>query len=204
LLNDDGLTMMSTSVSTAEGRGEVAFAICDTAALATRTQTVLALLQRRLCAFADESSATRRLSAEELQQLGALGEEVAELAAQVALTLDGLPLDPLRVTEREIADSARTALADGIVDDRRARTAAGFLAAEEGFPALADALTEADAHAYWTARVIDVLAAFRDVDTTRARQVAALAGVPSEGRFCELRPERVLELAHVLRQLAAR
>jgi hypothetical protein len=194
--------MMSRSASIVQNRGDAAFALCEAAALTTRMQALVTAVSVRLGAFAHDRGAARSLAVAELEQLGALSEEVAELASQVALIIDDLPLDAVRAEEWEIADAARTALADGIVDDWRVRVAASLLTAERGFPALAESLTDSDAHAYWTARVVDVLAAFRDVDETRARQVAAIAGVHGTARFCELPPERVLELAHTLYQLA--
>jgi hypothetical protein len=195
--------MMSRSASIVQNRGAAAFALCEAAALAARTQALLEALSGRLGAFADDPGATSSLAAAELGQLGALSEEVAELASQVALIVDDLPVDALDAAPWEIADAARTALAEGIADDQRVLAAAALLKAEQGFPALAESLTDSDAHAHWTARVVDVLAAFRDVDETRARQAAALAGVPGTARFSELPPERVLELAHTLYQLAA-
>lgn len=196
--------MMSRFASPVPDSGDAAFALCEASALATRTQALLAVLWSRLGAFADDPADLRRLAPHELEQLTALSEDVAELAGQIALILDGLPLVPVVAGEREIADAARATLADGVVDQRRAYTAAGLLTASDGYPALAQSLVDCDAHAFWSARVVDLLAAFRDVDTVRARQVAALAGVPETARFDELGPERVLELAHVLRQLAAR
>lgn len=184
--------------------GDVAFALCEAAGIATRTHALLGVLWSRLDAFAVDPSDTRHIAAHELEQLAAMGEEVAELSSQIALILDGLPLAPLVADGRELAGAARAALADGIADHRRALTAAGLLTAAQGFPALAEALIDTDAHAYWTARVVDMLAAFRDVDDLRARQAAALAGVAETACFRELEPERVLELAHTLRQLGAR
>lgn len=203
-LHDDYSTMMRHSASAAQDQGSAALAVCEAAALATRTRTLLAELSAQLDAFANDTSPTRRLDAPELEQLTALGDETAEVAAQVALILDSLPHEPLVAGEQEITDAARAALADGIVDHRRALWTASLLPADVGFAALAQALVDSDAHVYWTARVVDVLAAFRDVDEQRARQVAALAGVPPTARFSELRPERVLELAQVARQLGAR
>jgi hypothetical protein len=196
--------MTSPSASTVQDRGEVAFALCEAAALTTRTQALLTVLWSRLGAFADDPGPVRRLGCSELEQLATLSEEVAELASRVALIIDDLPRDAVAVEGWEVTDAARTALADGIVDHRRARAAAALLDVEQGFPALAESLTDSDAHTYWTARVVDVLAAFRGVDETRARQAAALAGVPDTARFDRLPPERVLELAHTLYQLAAR
>jgi hypothetical protein len=203
-LQDDVTTMMSGSAPTMQEAGDVAFALCEAAGIATRTQALLGLLRDRLDAFAGDPGDTRLLAAHEPERLIAMGEEVAELASQVALILDGLPLGPLVAGERELTGAACAALADGIADHRRALTAAGLLTADQGFPALAQALIDTDAHAYWTARVVDMLAAFRDVDDLRARQTAALAGVAETASFCELEPERVLELAHTLRQLGAR
>lgn len=194
--------MSSSSAPTLHDRGDVAFALCEAAALSTRTQALLTVLWSRLGAFADDPGPARRLEAGELEQLGMLSEEVAELASQVALIIDDLPRETVAVEAWELAEAARTALADGIVDERRACAAAGLLTAEHGFPALAESLTDSDAHTYWTARVVDVLAAFMDVDETRARLAAALAGVPETSRFGELPPERILELAHTLYQLA--
>lgn len=196
--------MMSRSASPVQASGDVAFAICEASALATRTQASLAVLWSRLGAFADDPSDLRQLAPRELEQLTALSEDVAELASQIALILGGLPHAPLVAAEPEIADAARATLADGVADQRRAFTAAGLLTASEGFPALAQSLADTDAHAFWSACVVDLLAAFRDVDVVRARQVAALAGVPETARFDELRPARVLELAHLLRRLATR
>lgn len=196
--------MTSPSAPTVQDRGDVAFALCDAAVLTTRTHALLTVLWSRLGAFADDPGPVRRLACGEVGQLAALSEEVAELASQVALIIDDLPPDAVVAEGWEIADAARTALADGIVDQRRARAAAAMLSAEHGFPALAESLIDSDAHTYWSARVVDVLVAFRDVDETRARQAAALAGVPETARFDELPPERVLELAHTLYQLAAR
>lgn len=203
-LHEYRCAMMSRSASPVQANGEVAFAICEAAALATHTQASLAVLWSRLGAFADDPSDLRRLAPHELEQLTALSEDVAELAGQIALILDGLPHAPLTAAEREISDAARATLAGGVADQRRAFTAAGMLDMREGFPALAQSLVDTDAHAFWTVRVVELLAAFRDVDDIRARQAAALAGVPETARFDELRPERVLELAHLLRQLAAR
>ncbi|MCW2952805.1 MAG: hypothetical protein JWQ48_1975 [Conexibacter sp.] len=196
--------MMSGSASTVHENGATGLALYEAAALATRTQALLTVLSSQLGAFADDRSATRQLEACELVQLGSMGDQIAELASRVALVLDRLPLAPLDVSEPEIANAAREALAEGIADQRRALMAARLLTPEQGFHALADALAGSDAHTAWPARVVDVLAAFRDVDTTRARQVAALAGVPETARFCELEPRRVVELAHTLRQLATR
>lgn len=196
--------MTSDSASAVQDQGSAAFAVCEAAALAARAQALLTVLRDRLDAFAHDAGPTRRLGVGELEQLADDSEEVAELAAQIALVIEGLPLDPLAAGEQEIATAARTALAEGIVDDRRALTAAGLLTADEGLPALADALVDSDAHAYWSTRVVDVFAAFRDVDQHRARQLAALAGVSEGARFCELRPERVLALAQVARRHVAR
>lgn len=196
--------MMSGSAPAMQEAGDVAFALCEAAGIATRTHAVLGVLWGRLDAFAVDSSDTRHLAANELEQLVGMSEEVAELASQIALILAGLPHDPVVAEERELTGAARAALADGIADHRRAFAAASLLTAAQGFPALADALIDTDAHAYWTARVVDMLAAFRDVDDLRARQAAALAGVGATACFCELAPERVLELAHTLRQLGAR
>ena len=195
---------MSEFASAVQDKGSAAFALCEAAALAARTQALLDQLHDRLGAFAEDPRPTRWLTAYEREQLGVLGEEVAELTSQIALIVEGLPLEPLAVSEHEIAAAARIALANGIVDERRALTAAGLLTAEEGFPALADALLCADAHEFWTARVVDVLAAFRGVDEDRARQVAADAGVAVTASFCELPPERVLVLAQVALQHVAR
>ncbi len=200
-LHNDGDRMIGQSALTLQEQGEAGFAICDAAALATRTQATLAVLWSRLGAFAEDPRETRPLSVRELGELAALGEDVADLTSQIALILDGLPLVPLAVGGGEIADAARAALADGIVDCRRACTAASLLSADQGFPALAEALIDCDAHAYWDARVVDVIATFRDVDETRARQVAVLVGVPEAARFCDLRPDCVIELAHALRRL---
>ena len=196
--------MSSSSPPAVQERGEVGLALCEAAALARRTEAMLAVLSSRLGAFADDAGDPRRLGVHELEQLDAIGGEVAELASQIALILDGLPLEPVAASERELAGAARAALADGILDHRRAVTAAGLLTAAQGFPALAEALADCDAHAYWRARVVDVLGAFRDVDSCRARQTAALAGVDVTARFCELGPERVVELAQTLRRLATR
>ncbi|HMJ02289.1 MAG TPA: hypothetical protein VK506_05070 [Conexibacter sp.] len=195
--------MTSESAPAVHEQGSRAFALCDAAALAARAQGLLAGLRSHLDAFAHDGGPTRQLDAAELERLRAESEEIAELAAQVALAIDGLPLDAFTVDEREVAIAARVALAEGIVDDRRACTAASLLMADEGLPALADALVCSDAHVYWDARVVDVLAAFRDVDQHRARHVAALAGVPETARFSELRPARVLELAQVARRHVA-
>ena len=203
-LEDDRATMMSESASPVQDRGSAAFALCEAAALAARSPALLDELRARLDAFAEDTGPTRSLTAYEREQLGELGEELAEVASQIALIVEGLPLEALAVSEEEVASAARTALANGIVDERRALTAAGFLTAEEGFPALADALLCADAHAFWTARVVDVLAAFRDVDEHRARRVVADAGLAASARFCELPPERVLVLAQVALQHVAR
>lgn len=196
--------MRSRFASPVQDSGEAAFALCEASALATRTQAMLAVLWSRLGAFADDPADPRQLAPHELEQMTALSEDVAELASQIALILGDLPRAPLAVRARELAASAGARLADGLIDQRRAFTAAGLLTARDGFPALAQALVDCDAHACWSARVVELLAAFRDVDATRARQVAALAGVPDTARFDELAPERVLELAHVLRQLATR
>lgn len=204
-LHDDCSTMMSQSGATLQQRGSVGFAICEADALAERTRALLGELRDGLAgAFATDAGDVHRVDADELERLGALGDEVAELASQMAFILARLPREPLAVNRREIADAARTALADGIADHRRACAIASLLTVEQGFPALAEALIDSDAHGCWDARVVEVLAAFRDVDETRARQVAALGGVPETARFDELRPERVLELAHTLRQLAGR
>jgi len=196
--------MAGLSASTMQDRGDTAFALCEAAALTTRAQELLTVLWSRLEAFAGDSGPVRRIACDDVEQLATLGEEVAELAAQVACLLDELPREAAAVKAWEIADAARTALSDGIFDQRRARTAAALLDAGQGFPALAESLTDSDAHTHWTARVVDVLAAFQGVDETRARQVAAIAGVPETARFDELPPERALELAHTLHQLAAR
>jgi hypothetical protein len=184
--------------------GEVGLALCEAAALSRRTEAMLALLSSRLGAFADDPADVRRLAAHELEQLGTIGGEVAELASQIALILDGLPPEPVAASARELARAARAELADGILDHRRAVTAAGLLTAAQGFPALADALADCDAHAYWNVRVVDVLGAFDDVGSGRARRTAALAGIDATARFCELTPERVVELAGTLRRLASR
>jgi hypothetical protein len=196
--------MAGLSASTMQDRGDAAFALCEAAALTTRAQALLTVLLSRLGTFADEPGQARQLACADIDRLGTLSEEVAELVTQVACLLDDLPREPVAVEEWEIADAARTALSDGIVDERRARTAVALLDAGQGFPALAESLTDSDAHTYWTARVVDVLAAFRGVDETRARQVAAIAGVPETARFDTLPPERALELAHTLHQLAVR
>lgn len=196
--------MMSHSEATLQQRGSAGFAIRETEALATRIQALLTELRSTIGDRLADPGDVHRYGADELDQLSALSDEVVELASQMAHRLAGLPLEPLTVSEREIAEAARTALADGIADDRRARATASLLTADQGFPALAEALIESDAHAHWDARVVDVIAAFSGVDETRARQVAALAGVPETAPFGELRPERVLELAYTLRQLAGR
>jgi hypothetical protein len=203
-LQDDRATMMNEFAPRAHDNGSGAFALCEAAALATRTQALLDELRQRLGAFVEDTRPLHWLTADEREQLGELGEEVAELTSQIAHVVEGLPLEPLAVSEQEIAGAARAALAHGIVDERRALTAASFLTADEGLPALADALVCSDAHAFWTARVVDVLAAFRDVDEQRARAVAANAGVAETARFCELAPERVLVLAQVALQHVAR
>lgn len=196
--------MMSNSASVVQDRGAAGLALCEAAALATRTQALVDVLESRLESFADDVGPLREIGAQEVESLHALSDEVAELAAQIALAIADLPLAPLAVDEHELATAARAALADGIADDRRALTAAALLTAEQGLPALADALVGADGHAHWTARVVDVLAAFRDVDEHRARHLAALAGVPAEARVCDLPPDAVLLLAHVARRHAAR
>lgn len=195
---------MEPSVSEIWTRGSVAYELCDAAALAARAHTTLDAMRRRLAAFAETDEPLHRLESDELDQLACMSEEVAELSAQLALIFDRVPLDSLRVSHHEVAGAACDALADGIADHRRALMAAGLMTAGHGFPALAEALVDSDAHRYWPVLVVDVLGAFRDVGATRARQVAALAGVPGEARFCELAPDRVLELAHTLRRLAAR
>lgn len=202
-LHDDS-SPMSEPASTVQSRGEAAFAICEAAALAERTQALLTALLGRLAAFANDPSPLRQLGAHDLEQVSTMSEDVSELSSQIALIVDGLPLAAITVAEPEIAEAACAALADGIVDQRRALTAASFLTAAEGFPALSAAFVDTDAHAYWTVRVVDMLSAFRDVDETRARQMAALAGVSATAPCCELAPERVLELAHTLRRAAAR
>lgn len=196
--------MMSQPASAAQERGSAGLALCEAAAVAGRTQALLDQLRERLDAFAHDPRPTRWVTAPERELIGALGAEISELTSRIALIVESLPLEPLAVERRDIAAAACAALAEGIVDDRRALTAASLLDAEEGFTALADALVCADAHAFWTARVVDVLAAFRDVDEDRARAVAAEAGVAASTRFCELPPERVLVLAQVARQHAAR
>jgi hypothetical protein len=203
-LNDHQTMPPRPIVLSVQEQGAAAFDLRVAAATVAQTQTALDQLRRQMDAIEKPRDGLRRLDAGQLEQLATLSEEVAELASRVTLLFDGIPLQGLAVTEREIADAACAALADGIADERRALTAARLLSAAEGFPALAAALLDTDAPAYWTARVVDVLAAFRGVDGLRARQVAALAGVPETARFCELQPERVVELAHVLRQLAAR
>jgi hypothetical protein len=201
---DNWKTMSTPCPPSVQESGEVGLALCEAAALARRSEAMLALLSSRLGAFADDPADPRRVAAHELEQLNAIGGEVAELASQIALILEGLPLEPVAATERALAQAARAALADGILDHRRAVTAAGLLSAAQGFPALAEALADCDAHAYWSARVVDVLGAFRDVDSGRARQTAALAGIDATARFCELAPERVVELTQTLRRLASR
>jgi hypothetical protein len=204
VIHDDCSTMMSRSTSTEQETGDVAFAICEASAIATRTHALLGVLWSRLDTFAVDPGSTRTLAVYELEQLAAMGDEVAELSSQIALILDSIPLDPLVVGEQELIGAARAALAGGIADHCRALAAVGLLTADQGFPALAEALIDTDAHAYWNARVVDMLAAFRDVDDLRARQTAALAGVADTACFCELEPQRVLELAHILRRLGAR
>jgi hypothetical protein len=196
--------MMSDSASIAQDKGGAGLALCEAAALATRTQALLDLLESRLGSFADDVGPVRRIGAPELDDLRAASDEIAELTAQIALALDDLPAGALAVDEQEIATAARAALADGIADDRRALTAAGLLTADQGLPALAHALVWADGHAHWTARVVDVLAAFRDVDEPCARELAARADVPAEARFCDLRSDCILLLAQTLRRHAAR
>jgi hypothetical protein len=205
LLHDDCRAMTNHLGATLQEHGSAGFAICEARALATRMRALLDDLDTRIDgAFADGPADACRLGADELAELAAAADDLAEVATQTALALDGLPLAPLTVDEQEIAEAARTVLADGVADLRRACSTASLLTADRGFPALAEALIESDAHASWEARVVEVIAAFRDVDDVRARQVVALAGVSQEARFDELRPERVLELANTLRQLAGR
>jgi hypothetical protein len=203
-LNDDQTMPAESLLFTTQDRGEIAFELCDAASLAARAEAALADLRERLDAFAQSSEPLRRLDPGQVEQLAAAAEEAAELASRAALVLDGVPPEGFAATVGEVADAAQAAFAEGIADERRAMTAAGLLSAADGFRALATALLASDAPTYWSTRVVDVLAAFRGVDPLRARQVAALAGVPETARFRELRPERVVELAHVLRQLAAR
>lgn len=195
---------MGSVASIVPERGEAGFAVCEAAALAERTEELLAVLRRRLEAFSADAGPTLRLGVGELERLGGMSAAVAELASQIELILDGLPRAPLATTAPEIADAACAALADGVADQRRALTAAALLPAAQGFPALAHALADCDAHVHWTARVVDVLAAFSDVDATRARQVVALAGIAAATRFRDLPPERVGELARTLLRLATR
>jgi hypothetical protein len=199
------MAAMIHSGATLQQHGSAGFAIREARALAAQMRALLADVQERIDrAVAGEPADVRRMGVDELDELAASSDEVAELASQLALLLNGLPLEQLTVNEREVAEVARATLADGIADHRRVSVAASLLTADQGFSALAEALIETDAHAYWEVRVVDVVAAFRDVDDTRARRVVALAGVPETARFDELRPDRVLELAQTLRQLAAR
>jgi hypothetical protein len=202
--NDDRNLAMERCASEIRTRGAVAYELYDAAALAARAHATLEALCRGLGSFAETDEPLHRLESDELEQLACMSEEVAELSGQLALAFDRIPLDPLHASHHELAEAACDALADGIADHRRALMAARLQTATLGFPALAEALIDSDAHCYWPIPVVEVLAAFRDVDPVRARQVAALAGVSAEARFCELAPERVLELAHTLHHFAAR
>ncbi len=191
--------MSSEFASVLREQGNDAFTLCEAAALARRAEALLAALRTRLDAFADDSSPVRRLDAPGLERLRAGSDELAELTAQIALAVDALPPDALEADAGEIAAAARAALADGIVDVRRACAAASLLTAAEGLPARAYAIVCCAAHTYWDIPVADVLAAFRDLDHGRARTLVEQAGLTATVRFSALEPERALGLADALR-----
>lgn len=118
------------------------------------------------------------LSAPTTGELERCAEAIADLASQLRLLTNDLPAETVEIAARDVAREAMADLEAGIFDEQRALLAARVLSAEEGWPALVEALLASDAHWGWdTTSITDVLSAFRHVDLVEVARVVEEAGV---------------------------
>ena len=162
-------------------------------------EQALARLDRLEVGAALSADGTVVLSGELAGELEALGDTIAELAAQLQLLTSDLPDEPVEVGAAEAALAASDDLAAGILDEARLLLAARLLPAREGWPLLAGALRGADAHWEWgETSVARLLGGFRGVSAEGVEQVLVEAGISPHARLASCAPEQVVRLAGAL------
>lgn len=137
-------------------------------------------------------------------ELEALGEAIAELAAELQVLTAGLPDEAVEVAAEDVRREAASDLATGIFDEPRALLAARVLPFEDGWPALANGLRGSDAHWAWERMTVtQLLGGFRGASAGTVARVLGEAGVPARRPFAACAHEQLMRLAAALDRHAA-
>lgn len=139
------------------------------------------------------------LSKDEVADLIATCDAVAEGADQLQRIADRLPQGEIELRQRTLQAEAEAALSAGLADIERVELLARCLSVRSGFLALAAMLRCTDCHQSWVnATLEDVLGRFRETDPRFVRRITALAYLSPELRWSECDREQVGRLAAVL------
>ncbi len=143
-----------------------------------------------------EPIVTSAASVAVLKQTGA---DLIDEATQLESLVERLPDAEVRVTAEEVQAGASRQLAEGVLDVRTARLAAGVLPVAVGWPALASALRRSDAHRFWNeTTVADLLGRFRGATPEAVDRVLEQAQVGSSTLWVALAARTVARLAEIL------
>lgn len=139
------------------------------------------------------------LDADDVEQLHAVAEHLAEVVDQMRVLVERLPTEGIEVAHDAIAERADADLAGGIIDPARALLAARVLPAVAGWRSLAHALRTADTHLAWeTTTVEEVLAAFRGRSDAAVAHIMACAQIEPGARFASCDEPTTARLAAAL------
>ncbi len=134
--------------------------------------------------------------------IGGLKQTAAELVDEVTQLehlVERLPDAEVSVTASDVQAGASRQLAEGIMDVRTALLAASALPIATGWPALANALRDSDAHLCWDeTTLVDLLGRFRGARPEAIDRVLEQAQVDASAQWAEISPQAVARLAEAL------
>jgi hypothetical protein len=141
------------------------------------------------------------LTGAETAEIETIGSELLGLAEQLHGLTAELPARAIEIAYPSIAARAGADLAAGIIDIERARLAASLLHVHDGWPALAHALTQSDAHLAWEdTTFIEFLASFRLAHGLLVRRVLDAARLDPDTTFADSEPQTIARLATALEE----
>jgi hypothetical protein len=141
------------------------------------------------------------LTGAETAELETIGSELLGLAEQLHGLTAELPARAIEITYPSIAARAGADLAAGIIDLERARLAASLLHVHDGWPALAHALTQSDAHLAWEdTTFIEFLTSFRLAHGLLVRRVLDAERLDPDTTFADSEPQTIARLATALEE----
>jgi len=131
--------------------------------------------------------------------------ELADEVTQLEHLVERLPDTEIRVTPADVQAGASRQLAGGIMDVRTVRLAASALPLTSGWPALANALKDTDAHLCWGETTLgELLGRFRGAQPETIDRVLQQAQVDASTQWAQLAPQTVARLAEALATAATR